>query len=113
MDRNSLCLVGHSYRQSPLERLFRAARQFGYARVEIRPCADLDLSTREGLAGALCRAGALAAQTGIAPGAIFLGGLTVGDAGRFREQNPLLLDSQIRPMLRDAGIDLIHLRLDR
>ena len=58
--QSKLCLVGWTYRHWPMRRLFEAAADHGIGAVELRPCADADLYSVDGIRLALEQAEQLA-----------------------------------------------------
>lgn len=110
---SKLCLVGWTYRHWPMRRLFEVAADHGCAAVEVRPCADTDLTTLPGIIEALPRAAALASQHNVRLAATYLHQYVVTDAGAVRERNPNFFNPEVLGRLADLGTDVIQLIIER
>lgn len=108
-----ICLVGFTYREWPLKRLFEAARAYGFPWVEIRACADADVHTVGSAIDLLDRAESLARRYGTRLGVISLGSLVVGRLEDLATRNPVVFDDRTLARAQSAGIELVHLLVER
>ncbi|MBI5830906.1 MAG: sugar phosphate isomerase/epimerase [Armatimonadetes bacterium] len=110
---SQLCLVGWTYRHWPMRRLFEAAADHGFGAVEIRPCADADLCSIDGIGLALEQASRLARQHQVRVAVAYLHNFVVTSPDQLVRRNPTYFSPDVLSQLADSGTGLVHLLLER